>query len=309
MLHTVSHEHLLETAKKAAEAGAAVISSALTRPLGSVTNKGEFDIVTETDLASEQAVLDVIRSHFPTHAILGEEGGVSGDPKSSYLWAVDPLDGTTNFAHRYPAFAVSVGVMEKDVPVAGCVIEFAGGQGTWVTRTYSAYRGGGATMNGQEIKASKVSTLNKSLLVTGFGYDHGAQWQTNMDLFKGLTDVSQGVRRLGAASVDLCHIAAGIVEAYWEFDLKPWDTAAGQIILEEAGGLVTTMDGGRYSPFHRSLLATNGPMHSTLLGYMKERSVKLATDKAFFSFPAHIPEQYDAGDAAQERLEGLERFK
>jgi myo-inositol-1(or 4)-monophosphatase len=305
---TISHQQLLEVTKKAAQAGAAVITQALTRP-SVIKNKGELDLVTETDLASEKAVLEVIRSHFPNHAILGEEGGVTGDPGSLYLWAVDPLDGTTNFAHRYPSFACSVGVMEKDEPVAGCVIEFAGGQGSWVTRTYCARKGGGATMNDQPIFASKIDKINKALLVTGFGYDHGAQWSTNHELFKELTDVSQGVRRLGSASIDLVHIAAGVVEAYWEYDLKPWDVAGGVVILKEAGGTVTTMDGSRYSPFHRSLLASNGPMHPTLLGYMKGKTEKLAKDGAFYSFPSHIPDGYDAGDALTERHEALELYR
>lgn len=295
-------------AKQAAEAGAAVITGALNRP-SVIKNKGELDLVTETDLASEKAILEVIRSHFPNHAILGEEGGVTGDPGSLHLWAVDPLDGTTNFAHRYPSFAVSVGVMEKDRPVAGCVVEFAGGQGSWVTRTYCAYKGGGATLNGQSINASKIDKVNKSLLVTGFGYDHGPQWSTNHELFKQLTDVSQGVRRLGSASIDLVHIAAGVVEAYWEFDLKPWDVCAGAIILQEAGGKLTTMDGSPYSPFHRSLLASNGAMHSTLLEFMKAKTEKLAQDGFFYSYPAHIPVGYDGGDALRERNEALERLK
>lgn len=164
-------------------------------------------------------------------------------------------------------------------------------------------------MNGQEIKVSKTSSLNKSLLVTGFGYEHGAPWQTNMNLFKDLTDVSQGVRRLGSASIDLCHVASGIVEAYWEFDLKPWDTCAGTIILQEAGGRISTMEGNRYSPFHRSLLASNGEMHPTLLGFTKERTEKLAKDGAFFSFPEHIPAGYDAGESTRERDQELERLK
>jgi myo-inositol-1(or 4)-monophosphatase len=135
-----------------------------------------------------------------------------------------------------------------------------------VTRTYTASLGGGAKLNGsRSIRTSDVTEIEKSLLVTGFGYDHGPAWAMNMEFFKHFTDKARGVRRLGAASVDLCHVACGMVESYWEYLLKPWDTCAGVIILTEAGGKVTTLDGQAYSPFHRSLLASNGRIHSRML--------------------------------------------
>ncbi|GAX77080.1 hypothetical protein CEUSTIGMA_g4526.t1 [Chlamydomonas eustigma] len=286
-------EDLMKIAQQAASAGAQVVLEALDKPR-LIKLKGALDLVTETDVASEKAVLEVLKRHCPHHAVLGEEGGVSGDPSSGYLWCVDPLDGTTNFAHQYPAFAVSVGVMKGLTPVAGCVVEFAGGPGTWVTRTYTASLGGGAMLNGRTIKTSSVTDIEQSLLVTGFGYDHGAAWALNMEFFKYFTDKARGVRRLGAASVDLCHVACGMAESYWEYLLKPWDTCAGVIILTEAGGKVTTLDGQLYSPFHRSLLASNGGMHARVLEVTACRTKTLSVECGVDLSPWLIPDGYDA---------------
>ncbi|KAJ9564902.1 hypothetical protein OSB04_000868 [Centaurea solstitialis] len=181
----------------------------------------------------------------------GEEGGVIGDSASDYLWCIDPLDGTTNFAHGYPSFAVSVGVLFRGKPAAAAVFLLS----KWLLMYFS----GGAFCNGQKIH------VERSLLVTGFGYEHDNPWATNMALFKEFTDISRGVRRLGAAAVDMCHVALGIVEAYWEYRLKPWDMAAGVLIVEEAGGTVSRMDGGKFTVFDRSLLVSNGILHAKLL--------------------------------------------
>ncbi|GMP71426.1 hypothetical protein CsSME_00029835 [Camellia sinensis var. sinensis] len=179
---------------------------------------------------SEVAILEVVTKNFKDHLILGEEGGLIGNSSSDYLWCIDPLDGTTNFAHCYPSFAVSVGVLYKGKPAAGAVVEFVGGPMCWNTRTFSAAAGGGAFCNGQKIQVSHTDKVEQSLLVTGFGYEHDDAWSTNIELFKEFTDVSRGVRRLGAAAVDMCHVALGIVEAYWEYRLKPWDMAAGVLV-------------------------------------------------------------------------------
>jgi len=275
-----------------------VVLDALDKPR-SITLKGATDLVTETDVAAEKRITDVLRTAFPLHALLGEEGGVSGNPSSEYLWVVDPIDGTTNFAHNYPAFAVSVGVLRRATPVAGCVVEFTGGPHAWGTRTFTAHRNGGAFCNGKPIQVSRVKEVERSLLVTGFGYDHDDAWLANMELFRELTDVSQGVRRLGAASVDLCHVAMGICEAYWEYRLKPWDVTGGVVILEEAGGLVTTMDGLPYSVFSRSLLASNGgPLHDKLLGYTVPRTTELV-QKGVDMSPWYVPKGYNVRTGAQ----------
>ena len=274
-----------------------VVRTALDKPR-TITFKGATDLVTETDSASEEAILKIIREAFPQHAILGEEGGVSGDTNSDYLWCVDPLDGTTNFAHGYPSFAVSVACVRHAVPVAGVVVEFAGGKGAWVTKTYAASRNGGATLNGTPIACSRVDEVTRSLLVTGFGYEHDEAWSANLDLFRHFTDVSQGVRRLGAAAVDLCHVAAGCIEGYWEYRLKPWDVAAGVLIVEEAGGRVTTMDGLAFSVFSRSLLASNDALHGALLEKTDAATAGLR-DKGVDLSPWFVPKGYRVKGGAQ----------
>ncbi|XP_060192134.1 phosphatase IMPL1, chloroplastic-like isoform X1 [Lycium barbarum] len=224
---SIPSSELLQVVEVAAKTGAQVVMDAVNKPRN-VTYKGLTDLVTDTDKSSEVAILEVVRKNFPDHLILGEEGGIIGDSSSDYLWCIDPLDGTTNFAHGYPSFAVSVGVLFRGKPAAAAVVE-------------------------------------QSLLVTGFGYDHDDPWATNIELFKEFTDVSRGVRRLGAAAVDMCHVALGIAEAYWEYRLKPWDMAAGVLIVEEAGGTVSCMDGGRFSVFDRSVLVSNGLLPAKLL--------------------------------------------
>ena len=257
-------DELRAVAARAADAGAAVVRAALDQPRN-VQYKGALDLVTDTDKGSEAAVLQVVRAAFPSHCVLGEEGGVLGDLTSPYLWCVDPLDGTTNFAHGYPSFAVSVGVTRAGVPLAGCVIEFTGGPRAWSERRYTAAQGRGAECNGQPLRVSATGELRRSLLVTGFGYDHGQDWLANLELFKHFTHVCQGVRRLGAASVDLCHVALGVVDGYWEFQLKPWDMAAGVIVLQEAGGTVTKGDGRPFNVFTKSMIASNTALHQSML--------------------------------------------
>ncbi|TYI27112.1 hypothetical protein ES332_A05G156600v1 [Gossypium tomentosum] len=216
---------LIEVVETAAKTGAEVVMDAVNKPRN-ITYKGLTDLVTDTDKMSEVAILDVVKNNFGDHLILGEEGGIIGDTSSGYLWCIDPLDGTTNFAHCYPSFAVSVGVLFQGNPAAAAVVEFVGGPMCWTTRTFTATAGGGAFCNGQKIHPSKTDKVEQSLLVTGFGYDHDDAWITNIELFKEFTDISRGVRRLGAAAVDMCHVALGVAEAYWEYRLKPWDMAA-----------------------------------------------------------------------------------
>ncbi|KAB5532293.1 hypothetical protein DKX38_018963 [Salix brachista] len=257
----ISANHLIQVVETAAKTGAEVVMDAVNKPRN-ITYKGLTDLVTDTDKMSEAAILEVVKRNFGDHLILGEEGGIIGDTLSDYLWCIDPLDGTTNFAHGYPSFAVSVGVLFRGNPAAAAVVEFVGGPMAWNTRTFTATAGGGAFCNGQTIHASQTDRVEQSLLVTGFGYEHDDPWATNIELFKEFTDVSRGVRRLGAAAVDMCHVALGIAEAYWEYRLKPWDMAAGVLIVEEAGGTVSRMDGGKFCVFDRSVLVSNGVLHA-----------------------------------------------
>ena len=293
-----SYSDLQQVAEEAARAGASIVYDTIDKPRN-ITLKGTADLVTETDTASEKAVLDVIRKYFPNHAVLGEEGGVSGDVTSEYLWAVDPLDGTTNFTHGYPSFAVCVACLRHAVPVASTVIEFAGGPGTWVQREYSAKRNGGATMNGNALSVSKTKDLGSSLVVTGFGYDHDEPWLANMGLFKEFTDITRGVRRLGSAAIDMCHVASGITDAYWEYRLKPWDMAAGVLMVEEAGGTVTTMDGRAFSVFDRSVLVSNSYLHESLLEIIEPVTTDLVTNKGVDLSQWFIPAGYSVHSGAQ----------
>lgn len=281
---------LIQVVENAAKTGAEVVMDAVNKPRN-IEYKGLTDLVTETDKMSEAAILEVVRKNFKDHLILGEEGGVIGDSSSDYLWCIDPLDGTTNFAHGYPSFAVSVGVLFRGSPAAAAVVEFVGGPMCWNTRIFTATAGGGAFCNGQKIHVSQTSQVERSLLVTGFGYEHDDPWSTNMDLFKEFTDVSRGVRRLGAAAVDMSHVALGIVEAYWEYRLKPWDMAAGVLIVEEAGGAVTRMDGEKFSVFDRSVLVSNGIVHDKLLEKIGSATEKLKGKGIDFSL-WYKPENY-----------------
>ncbi|CAL9016221.1 unnamed protein product [Prunus brigantina] len=273
---------LIEVVEKAAKTGAEVVMDAVNKPRN-ITYKGLTDLVTDTDKKSEATILEVVRKNFKDHLILGEEGGIIGDSSSDYLWCIDPLDGTTNFAHGYPSFAVSVGVLFRGKPAAAAVVEFVGGPMCWNTRIFSASAGGGAFCNGQKIHVSQTDEVERSLLVTGFGYEHDDAWTTNIELFKEFTDISRGVRRLGAAAVDMCHVALGIVEAYWEYRLKPWDMAAGVLIVEEAGGKVTRMDGGNFCVFDRSVLVSNGVLHDKLLERIAPATEKLKSKGIVFS--------------------------
>ena len=231
--------------------------------LGSTNNikvdfKGKTDLITNIDLESERSIIDKIIKSYPSHNILSEEHGLINN-NSDYLWVIDPLDGTTNFVHGYPSYGVSIGLVYKNNPEIGVVLELPS------KNLYSAQKGYGTFKNGKKINVSKVSKLKNSLHVTGFGYDHGEKWSINMKLFEHFTDITQGVRRLGAASIDLCHLACGTVDGFWELDLHPWDTAAGIVIVKEAGGRITKMNGGKYSIHEDQILASNGLIHSKML--------------------------------------------
>jgi len=258
------YNQISDVAKQAAESSAQIILKALSKPKD-IIFKGKSDLMTQTDYESELNIKSIIYDNFPKHKILGEETG-STESDSSFLWVVDPLDGTTNFVHNYPSFAVSIGVLHNYKPIVGIVVELP------VNNFYSAILNEGSFCNDKNIKVSKTSKLSSSLLVTGFGYDHGDIWETNMHLFKHFTDITQGVRRLGAASVDLCHVASGKVDGFWEFDLQPWDTAAGLLIITEAGGKISKTDGKPYSIFDNQILGSNNTLHSSLVNEI-EKSV------------------------------------
>jgi myo-inositol-1(or 4)-monophosphatase len=221
-------------------------------------HKGKTDLVTETDLHSENIIKSIIRASYPDHDLLAEESEKESS-ESDFLWIIDPLDGTTNFVHGYPSFAVSIGLLFQNKPLIAVVLEMPN------TKLYTAIKNEGVWCEGQPFTCSQTDSIEKSLLLTGFGYEHGELWERNMALFKDFTDKSHGVRRLGAAAVDLCHVASGKVDGYWEFDLKPWDSAAGILIAQEAGCVVSQMDGSDYSIYDNNILVANPQIHGKMI--------------------------------------------
>lgn len=248
----------LDIATEAALAAGAVLQHHWGR-LEDIREKGRpGDLVTEADKAAEVAILDVLGRHVPTHSILTEESGEVGAADSDFHWAIDPLDGTTNYAHQFPFSAVSIGLLIEGVPQVGAIFD------PFHQELFRAARGLGATRNRRSIHVSATAELSRSLLVTGFAYDRRETPDNNYAEFCHLTHQTQGVRRSGAASIDLAYVACGRVDGFWERGLSPWDMAAGVILIEEAGGKVTAYDQSAFAIESGRILATNGHLHSAL---------------------------------------------
>jgi myo-inositol-1(or 4)-monophosphatase len=224
--------------------------------------KGAVDLVTVADRESEALILERIRHHFPSHDVIGEEG-TRIETGSDYKWYVDPLDGTTNFAHGYPVFCVSLAVEHRGQRVAGVIYD--------PTRDemFVAELGSGARLNDKAIYVSATSNLGECLVGTGFPSKKRHK-NPNIYFYHHLTLRTHGVRRAGSAALDLCNVASGRYDGYWEFNLNPWDTAAGVLIVEEAGGKVTDFSGGEFQIASRETLASNGLVHSVLLREFQE---------------------------------------
>ena len=219
--------------------------------------KGDADLVTVADRTSEKLIRERIAAQWPAHDIMGEEQGLV-DTGADYRWYVDPLDGTTNFAHGFPVFCVSLGLVHKAKPVAGVVFD--------PTRDelFAAEQGSGAYLNQKRIHVSKVENLAESLLATGFP-SHKRHKNPNIYFYHQITLRTHGVRRAGSAALDLCCVASGRFDGFWEFNLNPWDTTAGVLIVEEAGGKVTNFAGGPFELNSRETLASNGILHAALM--------------------------------------------
>ncbi len=222
-------------------------------------SKGARNLVTIADRESEECIKRLIRETYPSHRILAEESGAGGGGGDEFCWIVDPLDGTTNFAHNFPVFAVSIGLERHGEIVAGGV--FAPHYG----ERFLAEKGNGATLNGGKIRVSRVGELRDSLTVTGFPYDMRDRSDRLLGYCKEFLASSHGLLRIGSAAMDLCSVACGRLEAFFEESLSPWDTAAGWLIVEEAGGRVSDFSGGAFSPFQGETLATNGRVHGECL--------------------------------------------
>jgi myo-inositol-1(or 4)-monophosphatase len=233
-----------------------------------VAQKGAINLVTEVDLAAEEFIVSRIRKDFPKHSILAEEGH-SKAPRDSISWIIDPLDGTTNFAHGYPVFSVSIG-LEIDGEVEwGVVFD------PMRNELYTARRGNGSFCDDVPLCVSKVETLGASLLATGFPYDIRTSRQNNLDNFCAFALRSHGVRRSGSAALDLCNVAAGRLDGFWELKLNPWDCAAGYLMVREAGGTVTNYRGQPGSIYDGEVIASNGLIHSEMINVLTNDDLRL----------------------------------
>ncbi len=232
----------------------------------------EFDPVTEFDHRSEAFIVAALQRAFPEHRIVGEEGGAyaapaAGDGELICEWHVDPLDGTVNFAHGFPAFAVSLGLLVDGWPTLGVVYD------PMADEMFSAAHGMGATLNGRPIRVSTIDALGAALINTGFPYDCHVSEENNFAQFIAFQRLTQGVRRVGSAALDLCTVACGRMDGYWELKIKPHDIAAGIVIVREAGGTVTDFAGGQAMFARQQVVASNGRLHAAMLEVLRASSV------------------------------------
>jgi myo-inositol-1(or 4)-monophosphatase len=227
--------------------------------------KSDIDLVTIADREVEELVKRIITEAHPDHEILGEESGLSSAGNGKIRWLVDPVDGTTNFAHAMPIFCTSIAVeQDGEIVLAGVFNPVA-------NELFQAEKGSGATLNGEPLRVSTIDALSNSLVIGGFPYDRRERATHYLKAWELLMGRAQGLLRLGSAALDLCYVAAGRAEAYWEESLYPWDTAAGFLILEEAGGRVTNFAGDRFNPYMKQVLGTNGSVHEDVMEILAER--------------------------------------
>jgi myo-inositol-1(or 4)-monophosphatase len=256
---------LLNFAIQTARDAGRVLAERFGRSLN-ITNKSEIDLVTESDLASERLIIDRIKTHYPRHAILAEESGASEpadrERQSDWLWIIDPLDGTTNYAHGYPCFCVSIGLENKGRMELGVVYDPIRDE------MFTAERGRGAALNDRRIRVSPTPHLASALLCTGFPYDVRERGEFARH-FTNFIMHAQGVRRDGAAALDLAYVAAGRFDGFWEEGLRPWDVAAGILLIEEAGGRVSNYAGEAFDIYTPPILASNGLLHEEMMQVLR----------------------------------------
>ena len=226
--------------------------------LNHIEKKGPNDLVTDADVASQKAIIETIGAKFPDHCILAEEEGYDKPDAADCQWIIDPLDGTTNFAHQIPIFCISIAFATEGKIRVGVVLNPINGE------LFTAVEGQGAALNGRPISVSGQTEISESLLVTGFPYAFQAIIEPVMQRFQQCLLAGRGIRRLGSAALDLCYVACGRFEAFWEENLHPWDTAAGTVIAELAGGRVTDFSGNPFSVDKNEILATNGHIHEAV---------------------------------------------
>jgi myo-inositol-1(or 4)-monophosphatase len=263
----------LTAAKEAAQKARHILLNYFGR-LTQVSEKFQAGLVSEADCAAEKAIQTHLADCCPQYQFLGEEGsydkptGQVATGLDQSLWVVDPLDGTTNYVHNFPIFCVSIGLVINRVPVLG-VIDVP-----YLNDTYWAVRGQGAFKNGQAIKVTNSQSMKNCLASTGFNIEKPNNFDDQLKIFASMAKNTRGVRRPGAAAFDLCMVASGVFDFFWEQYLSPWDVAAGQVLVEEAGGRVSTYFGENYNPWSSTILASNGKVHSELLQVMKNTVIR-----------------------------------
>lgn len=231
-----------------------------------------INLVTDLDRKAENLIINALQKYFPNDSFLSEESGEKKG-KSDFRWILDPLDGTTNYAHAFPFYSISLALEKNGRPISGFVFDPERNE------LFSAKFNDGAYLNNRPIEVSSTAELNKSLLATGFSYKIRESKDNNISHFKDFIFVSQGVRRAGSASLDLCYVASGRFDGFWELDLNPWDTAAGWLIVEEAGGKVTNFSGQNYSYNLKQILASNGKIHKKMSQILMYASKSNATSE------------------------------
>ena len=256
----MNRSKIKSTLLQALTSAGALIKSGSKKPF-SIKKKGELNLVTAIDLAAEKKILSIIRGAFPDHSVLTEESSPTGI--SSSRWIIDPLDGTTNFAHRFPVSCTSIAYEENGKVLMGGVYD------PFRDELFFAEFGKGAFLNGKRLRVSKIRALSESLVCTGFPYDRKQHMDEYLPIFKDFKMRVQGLRRLGAAALDLCYVACGRFDGYWEVKLNSWDKAAGMLMIKEAGGKTTNFSGQPLTLGDTQNLASNGLLHTEMLSVLK----------------------------------------
>ena len=255
---------VIKFATKISQQTGEILLRPLNRELKITYKKGNIrNLVTEIDQKVENFLVKKITEQYPDHRILTEETGRYGTTKNGLEWIIDPIDGTTNFSHGYPFFAISMGLREGNILVGGVVYAPA------LQELYIVEKGKGAFLNGKSIHVSHVESLKKSMLATGFGSEHRLANMPNIIRFH---EEAQAVRRAGSAALDLCHVAAGRLDGYWEFGLNPWDIAAGVLMVEEAGGKITNTEGELINLSEGNIIASNGHIHEEMVSILNRKA-------------------------------------
>ncbi len=259
----VSPEIALRLAETAAREGGRILMDLFNKNV-KIEYKGEIDPVTEADYLSQDKIITIIRAQYPDHGIIAEEGDERSQPEKEYRWIIDPLDGTVNYAHSYPFFCVSIALQKGEEVVAGAVYN------PILEEMFTAVKCRGAYLNGSPIRVSNCGDINRGLLCTGFPYDVKQSAENNLAHFKNFVMAAQAIRRDGTAAMDLCYVAMGRFDGFWELKLYPWDLAAGCLIVQEAGGKVTDFRGGKFSPSVRDIVASNSIIHEDMLSIIEK---------------------------------------